>query len=125
MRNHTRRSTKIGDVVCGVSSDSPFGRNDKIVRIRAVCHFEEREILASSSTKIGDLICGVSCVVSPFGRNDKKADEIISLLKMKIKEFKSFIKTSYQFNFFISSPFLQFFFSCDCFLYPSEFFVIN
>ena len=50
---------------------SPFGRNDKIVRIRAVCHFEEREILASSSTKIGDLVCGVSSVVSPFGRNDK------------------------------------------------------
>jgi len=50
---------------------SPFGRNDKIVRIRAVCHFDEREILASSSTKIVDLVCGVSCVISPFGRNDK------------------------------------------------------
>ena len=50
---------------------SPFGRNDKIMRKRAVCHFDEREILASSSTKIGDLVCGVSSVISPFGRNDK------------------------------------------------------
>jgi len=50
---------------------SPFGRNDKIVRIRAVCHFEEREITLVDRQKIVDLVCGVSSVVTPFGRNDK------------------------------------------------------
>jgi len=41
------------------------------------CHFDGGEISTSSSTKISNLAGRISCVISPFGRNDKLDENIV------------------------------------------------